>query len=154
MSWPGCVRRGCPCGSPPGGLVCMPPRSVVNWHATGLCGPARISPNAPTGWPGSGNGDQSVPGRRRSGAARGVVPAELVADLETVREKYADFAAHLARYDYDFQAVIAALESDPELAAAVAGVADLAFAAAAGRLRDLVATECGIVLDPFQLASG
>jgi len=83
-----------------------------------------------------------------------VVPAELVADLQTVREKYADFAAHLARYDYDFQAVIAALESDPELAAAVAGVDDLAFAAAAGRLRDLVATECGIVLDPFQLASG
>jgi len=83
-----------------------------------------------------------------------VVPPEFVTDLETVRQKYADFAAHIARYGYDFQAVIAALESDPELAAAFEDVDALAFDEAAGRLRDLVATECGIVIDPLQLATG
>ena len=82
-----------------------------------------------------------------------VVPDDLVPALEEVRRKYADFARKLAEYGYDFDAVVAALASDPELVASVDEVDSLAFDPAAASLRDFVFTECGIVVDPFQLAS-
>ena len=80
-----------------------------------------------------------------------VVPADLVDALAEVRRKYADLDRKLAEYGYDFDAVLAALESDSELAVAVDEVDQLAFDPAAASLRDLVADQCGIVIDPFQL---
>ena len=82
-----------------------------------------------------------------------VVPADLADELAEVLRKYTDLDRKLAEYGYDIDAVLAALQaqSDNDLAVAVDEVGQLTYDPAAASLRDLVADQCGIIIDPFQL---